>query len=451
MENHSLTKSPLSLPSFSIPKISLFIGLTITGQWVLSDVAHIPGGGLGLLLGVGFIFYILKPGKVSFDTPSTVQGWVRRCHDVLENFECLLEEGEQSESKKERINSLQTIINRSDDQNIGFLKTKGLKFPDKDHIENVLGIKNKVKVSFPSSLPVKDQNWILPDLIQEQDFIVYSLALPMSAADLLWIRNIPADQPAWLMVACVKSSDWSDEQKALEAQLPDRWTNRILKWNGSQTEMASVLSPIKKLLEQPKKNIDNTKLRLLSRLHSSWQKDLEKLRREKFQIIQTRSQWIVAGIVFASPVASTDLLSVAVVNGLMIKEMSKIWDCKMKPELIEAVSRQLAIAAIGQGVVEWSGQSLLSLAKLDGSSWVAAGTIQALSAAYLTRVVGRSIADWMALNNGVSQPDLELIKQQAPQLVSKAAELEKVDWVGFLKQSKEWIKSQSNDYKFNSV
>jgi len=94
---------------------------------------------------------------------------------------------------------------------------------------------------------------------------------------------------------------------------------------------------------------------------------------------------------------------------------------------------------------------LLSLAKLDGSSWVAAGTIQALSAAYLTRVVGRSMADWMALNNGVTQPDLELIKQQAPQLVSKAAELERVDWVAFLKQSKEWIQSQSNNYKLKSV
>ena len=451
MKNHSLTKPSLSFPSFSIPKISLFIGLTITGQWVLSDVAHIPGGGLGLLLGFGLIFYVLKPGKVSFDAPSTVQGWVRRCHDVLENFEYLLEEGEQSESKKERINSLQKIIDRSEDQNIGFLKTKGVKLPDKDHLETVLGLTNQVKVSFPPALPVRDQNWILPDLIHEQDFIVYSLALPMSAADLLWIKNIPTDQPAWLMVACEEFSNWSDEQKALEAQLPDRWMNKVLQWNGSQAAMATVLSPIKKLLEQPKKNTDITKQRLLSRLHSSWQKDLEKLRREKFQIIQTRSQWIVAGIVFASPVPSTDLLGVAVVNGLMIKEMSKIWDCKMKPELIEAVSRQLAIAAIGQGVVEWSGQSLLSLAKLDGSSWVAAGTIQALSAAYLTRVVGRSIADWMALNNGVTQIDLNLIKQQAPQLVSKAAELEKVDWVGFLKQSKEWIKSQSNDYKFKSV
>ena len=83
--------------------------------------------------------------------------------------------------------------------------------------------------------------------------------------------------------------------------------------------------------------------------------------------------------------------------------------------------------------------------------WVAAGTIQALSAAYLTRVVGRSMADWMALNNGVTQPDLELIKQQAPQLVSKAAELERVDWMAFLKQSKEWIRSQSNNYKVKSV
>jgi len=99
--------------------------------------------------------------------------------------------------------------------------------------------------------------------------------------------------------------------------------------------------------------------------------------------------------------------------------------------------------------MEWTVD--VELAKLDGSSWVAAGTIQALSAAYLTRVVGRSMADWMALNNGVTQPDLELIKQQAPQLVSKAAELERVDWVAFLKQSKEWIQSQSINYKLKSV
>ena len=215
--------------------------------------------------------------------------------------------------------------------------------------------------------------------------------------------------------------------------------------------MTKVLASIKKHLDFTENNVEATKQRLLSRLHSSWQKDLEKLRREKFQVIQTKSQWIVAGVVFASPIPSTDLLSVAVINGLMIKEMSKLWSCKMKPELLEVVARQLVVAAIAQGVVEWSGQSLLSMAKLDGSSWIAAGTIQALSAAYLTRVVGRSMSDWMALSNGVAEPDLELIKQQAPQLVLKAAELERVDWVGFIKQSKDWIQSQSNEYKIKSV
>ena len=451
MENQSLTKTPISMSSFSIPKISLFLGIALTGQWFLSEVAHVPGGGFGLLIGFGLIFWVFKPGKVSFDAPSTVQGWIRRCHEVLEDFDELLEDGEQSYAKNNRLISLQKIIDRSEIQKVGFLRTKEGRLPDKNFLEDTLNIENQVNITFPPVLPFNHRTWQLPTLVHEQDFIIYSLVLPLKAVDLLWIKNIPSDQPSWLMVSCDSSVDWADELKALEAQLPERWTNRLLKWNGTQEEINQVLSPIRQLLVKPKKNTDITKQRLLSRLHSSWQNDLEKLRREKFQIIQTRSQWIVAGVVFASPLPSTDLLSVAVLNGLMIKEMSSLWSCKMKPDLLEAVARQLAIAAVAQGVVEWTGQSLLSFAKLDGSSWIAAGTIQALSAAYLTRVVGRSMADWMALNNGVSKPDLDLIKQQAPQLVAKAAELERVDWSSFLKQSKDWIKTQSSGYKINPV
>ena len=106
---------------------------------------------------------------------------------------------------------------------------------------------------------------------------------------------------------------------------------------------------------------------------------------------------------------------------------------------MQLIAKQLAAAAIAQGVVEWSGHALLGFAKLHGGSWFAAGTIQAISAAYLTRVVGRSMADWMALNNGVSKPDLELLKLQAPSLIAKAAEKEKVDWSSFILDSRTWI------------
>ena len=50
----------------------------------------------------------------------------------------------------------------------------------------------------------------------------------------------------------------------------------------------------------------------------------------------------------------------------------------------------------------WGGPDKLGLAKLDGS-WLIAGAMQAASAAYLTRVVGRSMADWLALNAGVDE------------------------------------------------
>jgi hypothetical protein len=48
----------------------------------------------------------------------------------------------------------------------------------------------------------------------------------------------------------------------------------------------------------------------------------------------------------------------------------------------------------------------------------------------------------LALSAGVSEPDLEAIKRQAPLLVARAAEAEKLDWNGFLQQGLGWIQQQ---------
>ena len=71
-------------------------------------------------------------------------------------------------------------------------------------------------------------------------------------------------------------------------------------------------------------------------------------------------------------------------------------------------------------------------------------TLQALSAAYLTRVVGRAMADVLALSAGVSEPDLEAIRRQAPLLVARAAEAEKLDWSAFLQQARQWLGQQGS-------
>ena len=142
---------------------------------------------------------------------------------------------------------------------------------------------------------------------------------------------------------------------------------------------------------------------------------------------------------FASPLASVDLLAVAVANGLMIREMATIWGSTAKIELLQEAAAQLARVALAQGVVEWTGQTLLGLAKLDGGTWLVAGSMQALSAAYLTRVVGRSMADWLALSAGVAEPDLVELRQRAPLLVAQAAEEERLNWNDFLQDSRRWL------------
>ena len=428
---------------FQLGKVGLIFGSLAFGQWLLSDLVHFPGGGLGVFIVFVGCWCFFQSEKVNFKSPKTVQGWINRCNEVLEQFELLENKDSFEKNRKQRFDSLQQIVERSEPQRIVLASTNGIELPSREEFSNAISVSDSLDFSFSDSLPIRDESSILPDSLLAKDIIIYFLPLPLRAADLIWLKKIPEDQPSWIMVLGEENLKWFDQLEDLKAQLPERWISRIIRWNrSSEKEMNIVLNPIRKILAQPKTNIDLTKQRLLSRLHSSWQSDLEQLRRDKFQVIQNRSQWIVAGAVFTSPIPTTDLLSVAVVNGLMVQEMANIWSCKMKPELLKVVAKQLACAAIAQGVVEWSGQAILGVAKLHGGSWIAAGSMQALSAAYLTRVVGRSMSDWLALNNGVSEVDIELLNQQASQLVANAAEKERVDWVGFLNQCKDWMKIQ---------
>ena len=274
-----------------------------------------------------------------------------------------------------------------------------------------------------------------PGGLLDQDLILISLQAPLLASDLLWLQQVPDDQPAWLLVSTDAKDASTDAVAAVRDDLPERWRERILVQESSM-QLRTALAPLRRSLKQA---AVETRPRLLADLHRRWQRDLESLRRERFLQIQQRTQWLVAGSVMASPIASLDLLAVAVANGLMIKEMGEIWGTSLQPDVLREAAAQLARVALAQGVVEWTGQTLLGLAKLDGGSWLIAGSMQALSAAYLTRVVGRSMADWLAINAGVDELDLVALKQQAPLLVARAAEEERVNWNGFVQQSREWL------------
>ena len=405
----------------------------LAGQWLMTDVMHVPGGGLGLLAAGGVVIWLgRKPSQPRFAAPVSLEGWIARCQEVLDQFARF---EQQPSADQARRAELKAVVDRKGPVRLAMVALGASQGPNEADLSSSLAGPAPLTLSLCHPLTTDDGSRCWPRGLVDQDLILFTLKAPLLASDLLWLQQLPEDQPAWLLVMNAGQDASTDAIDSVRDDLPERWRERILVHEPSM-QLRTALAPLRRSLKQA---AIETRPRLLAELHRRWQRDLESLRRERFLQIQQRTQWVVAGSVMASPIASLDLLAVTVANGLMIKEMGEIWGTSLQPDVLREAAAQLARVALAQGVVEWTGQTLLGLAKLDGGSWLIAGAMQALSAAYLTRVVGRSMADWLAINAGVDELDLVALKQQAPLLVARAADEERLDWNGFVQQSREWM------------
>ena len=262
--------------------------------------------------------------------------------------------------------------------------------------------------------------------------MLYHLTPPLSAKSLLWLNKLPKDITFWLMTSSPINNFEKEQIEELKSEIPLQLKQKILEIDLKNIFFSNLPLAFRINSLTPKITIEATKKRLLRELHSKWQAEIEVNRRIKLKEIQTKNQIIVAASVFASPVPSIDVLSMTVLNALMINEIKSIWGCTWSPEILEKISKEILKTAITLGVVEWSGQTLLGISKFHGPNWFVAGSFQAASAAYLTRVVSRSLADFMAINKGVTESDLENIISNNEKIVENAFKSEKINWQSFL-------------------
>lgn len=428
----------------------LLAGGVIGGELLLRAL---PGEGLGLVgiagVAAGWWWLGRRPARLAPPRlPASFDAWVRRCEELLLQFEHLEAEpaeGEPGEGQIQRRAGLVAL--REEGARPGLqLALVGSVAPDASwapQLQQALRGRLALSLRWGEALPAVSRERQWPEGFAAADVVLFHLVTPLRAADLRWLEAVPKGQPLWLLVQPEAPCDPADLAAELASQWPGAAADRLLPWDGCPEALTASLQPLARWLVAEGASLRRaTPLRRIEALHRLWQADLERLRRQRLVQLQQRTQWIVAAGVFAAPLPSLDLLVLAAANGLMLQEMARLWGCPWSTEQLKAAAVELGKASLLLGVVEWSSQALIAAARLHGATWLVGGAVQALSAAYLTRVVSHAMADVLALSVGVEAPDLERIKREAPLLVARAAEAEKLDWSGFLQQARTWISQQ---------
>jgi uncharacterized protein len=130
------------------------------------------------------------------------------------------------------------------------------------------------------------------------------------------------------------------------------------------------------------------------RLGEEARKILDRQRRREADKIIDRYQWIGAGVIAVTPVPVVDMLAAAAVNAQMVVEIGKIYGCELDSEKGKELALSLGKTLVSLGVVKGAVEILAKALQFNVATYIIGKAIQAISAAYLTRIAGKSFIEY---------------------------------------------------------
>lgn len=162
-----------------------------------------------------------------------------------------------------------------------------------------------------------------------------------------------------------------------------------------EPDIAVLQAQLKTILTQEGSHlILATVLRQSKALNVAVQTELNQFRRSRALPIIEQYQWIAAAAAFANPVPSLDLIATASVTAQLVIDLGAIYQQNFSIDQAKTVMVNLAEQMVKLGLVEVATQAISPLLKSHLLTYVAGGTLQGLSAAYLTRIVGLSLVEY---------------------------------------------------------
>lgn len=145
--------------------------------------------------------------------------------------------------------------------------------------------------------------------------------------------------------------------------------------------------------------------------------DLER-KREADQIID-RYQWIGAGVIACTPLPVLDMLATAAVNAQMVVEIGKVYGCELNSDRGKELALSLGKTLVSLGVVKGAVQLLAGVLQLNITTLIVGKAIQGVTAAYLTRIAGKSFIEYFRHDQDWGDGGITEVVQRQFQLSKK--------------------------------
>jgi uncharacterized protein (DUF697 family) len=162
-------------------------------------------------------------------------------------------------------------------------------------------------------------------------------------------------------------------------------------------EIGDLLRRLAQVLREEGEELLADNLLLQSRqLADASQQLIDGQRRRQAEAIVTRYGWIASGVIAVTPLPGLDLLGTAAVNAQMVVEIGQVFGVAMTREQGRELALSLGRTLASLGVVQGGAGLVTAGLSLHPLGLAMSKAVQAVTAAFLTRLAGRSFITYFA-------------------------------------------------------
>lgn len=143
---------------------------------------------------------------------------------------------------------------------------------------------------------------------------------------------------------------------------------------------------------------------------------IDSQRQQQAEKVVDRFQWIGAGVIWATPLPLVDLLATAAVNAQMVVEIGKVYGCELNLDRGRELALSLAKTLVGVGIVRGVIEIVSTALEFSVGGFIVGKSIQSISAAYLTRIAGKSFIEYFRHDQDWGDGGISEVVQQQFQL-----------------------------------